>query len=430
MLISSYNQIHTTLKFLSKARKVASTRALRDCDVIVSTSVGAGDAQVLSACGIITPDEEDEGDIMSMEKSTTSILKRDTAPDGLPPLTLPFTIIDEACQSVEPASLIPIVSTDSCRSLVLIGDPCQLPPTVKTDNHDESLLSLPLMTRLSSTLPAPVIVTAQTDKMPCDESFLSCKATRTAQAAVSREGGTQTSYRKQFAGALLLSVQYRMSPSIAAFSSAIFYDTLLKSPTILSNIRRFPKPLDDAFPLGTSGRRGAGVRFVNVGGCDKEQRGLRTIYDTPKTNEKRSYSNAAEAEQVMKTLEILSKDYSFNEQEQTIGIVSPYSSQVILLKKLLEDSSLADEFKELVEINSVDGYQGRERDVIILSTVRSNRKHNVGFLSDWRRMNVAITRAKSGLIVVGDVDTLVNGDVHWRAFIDWCSSIGCVSKPI
>ena len=79
-----------------------------------------------------------------------------------------------------------------------------------------------------------------------------------------------------------------------------------------------------------------------------------------------------------------------------------------------------------IGVKSVDGYQGRERDVIIFSAVRSNRQGNVGFLSDWRRLNVALTRARSALIVVGDMDTLSEGDKYWAAFAKWCEGVLCV----
>ena len=71
-------------------------------------------------------------------------------------------------------------------------------------------------------------------------------------------------------------------------------------------------------------------------------------------------------------------------------------------------------------------YQGRERDLIVFSAVRSNRQGRIGFLSDWRRMNVALTRAKNGLIVFGDADTLRDGDKHWHAFVNWCENMGCI----
>ena len=71
-------------------------------------------------------------------------------------------------------------------------------------------------------------------------------------------------------------------------------------------------------------------------------------------------------------------------------------------------------------------YQGRERDLIIFSAVRSNRQGRIGFLADWRRMNVALTRAKSGLVVIGDAETLKEGDKHWNAFVHWCEGMGCL----
>ena len=80
---------------------------------------------------------------------------------------------------------------------------------------------------------------------------------------------------------------------------------------------------------------------------------------------------------------------------------------------------------EEVEVKSVDGYQGRKKQVILLSAVRSNPKKAVGFLSDWRRMNVALTRARTAVIVVGDKSTLAS-DPYWRAFMQWVEQLGCL----
>lgn len=135
----------SAVKASIEASNIAATKALREADVIVSTLTGSSDPRLLAACGIIPPDAEPADDPNRSKSSfqkrngkagnqpgtTSSDLKANVAPDGQPPLSLPFVIIDEACQALETATLIPIVSSDSCRAVVLLGDPCQLPPTGK-----------------------------------------------------------------------------------------------------------------------------------------------------------------------------------------------------------------------------------------------------------------------------------------------------------
>jgi superfamily I DNA and/or RNA helicase len=114
----------------------------------------------------------------------------------------------------------------------------------------------------------------------------------------------------------------------------------------------------------------------------------------------------------------------------SIGVISPYNGQVQLIKALIAgDPELRDLLRGSdvsIEVKSVDGYQGRERDVIIFSSVRSNRHGRIGFLHDWRRLNVALTRAKSALLIVGDMDTLSENDRHWNALTRWALSSRCV----
>ena len=103
--------------------------------MIVITSTGASDPRLLAACGIVLADDDDKTfprsrSQASSTKTMVAHQARVNAPENLPHLSLPFVIVDEACQSVEPATLIVLTSTNSCRSLVLLGDPCQLPPTV------------------------------------------------------------------------------------------------------------------------------------------------------------------------------------------------------------------------------------------------------------------------------------------------------------
>jgi regulator of nonsense transcripts 1 len=99
---------------------------------------------------------------------------------------------------------------------------------------------------------------------------------------------------------------------------------------------------------------------------------------------------------------------------EDIGVISPYAGQVRLIR------SMVDDVIEGLEVKSVDGYQGREKEIIVLSTVRANDAGKVGFLSNYRRLNVALTRAKRGLIVIGDDRTLRN-DPTWASWLDWIS---------
>jgi len=99
---------------------------------------------------------------------------------------------------------------------------------------------------------------------------------------------------------------------------------------------------------------------------------------------------------------------------EDIGVISPYAGQVRLIRTMIDGEI------DGLEVKSVDGYQGREKEIIVLSTVRANEAGKVGFLSNYRRLNVALTRAKRGLIVVGDDRTLRN-DATWASWLDWIS---------
>jgi len=426
-----------------QAANVAATKALRRADVVVCTSTGAADPRLLAACGIVTDQDAKEvirgpnvskKPISAAASGDRTNMVRAMAPDKRPPISMPFVMIDEACQSVEPASLIPLTASNSCRSLVLLGDPCQLPPTVRSS--PTSPLSVSLMERLASTLQHPVMVTAQNDQTTKDQSFLESKPTKQALSlirAMSDDQGVHTPYRKRFSGSLLLSVQYRMHPSISSFASAVFYDGLLSTPQFLGHQRPFPESLRSAYPHDNAS---LGVRFVHVGGRNNERRGrmnrfTRTVYGPGQSLEQQStFSNQEEAWRVVELVkDILEHDQERGERT-SIGVVTPYNGQVEMIKALLAED---EEYQELVaesdfpvEVKSVDGYQGRERDVIIFSAVRSNRGGNIGFLQDWRRMNVALTRAKTGLVVFGDIDTLQEGDKHWAAFAKWCKGHLCV----
>tara|TARA_Y100001970_G_scaffold36896_1_gene45527 strand:+ start:156 stop:746 length:591 start_codon:yes stop_codon:yes gene_type:complete len=122
-----------------------------------------------------------------------------------------------------------------------------------------------------------------------------------------------------------------------------------------------------------------------------------------------SKENSVEASWVVKILMGLIEEGGLEFSD--IGIVTPYAGQVRAIRDMIPESM------QDVEVRTVDGYQGREKDVIIFSSVRSNPDGNVGFLSDGRRLNVALTRSRRGLIVVGNPETLRHDD-NWRAWID------------
>jgi len=432
-----------SVKASIQACNVAATKAFREADVIVSTCVGAADPRLLAACGIVSEDDDDDKPSSKKQQRTEEQQQRQLAPDGKPPMSLPFVLIDEACQSVEPATLIPLVSSNSCRSLVLLGDPCQLPPTVLAfNNQNYNSLTLSLMERLSTCLPPPPVVSFTQNNNPMmpiskDVAHLHAKPTQQAlslfhlrqQQQQSLQGTTSTIYRKRFAGALLLSVQYRMHPSIAAFSSAIFYDSLLSTPSFLKKYRQLPFPqalMSPELTNTTSSFKKAGnkldwhVRFVHVGGRCNERKGNNKI--TASIEENTSCSNQLEADEVVRIVQQLVEDAIFqSDNPLTIGIVTPYKAQVKLIQQQLKVAATKNKIiDEIVEVKSVDGYQGRERDVVIVSTVRSNRKGKIGFLSDWRRLNVAWTRAKHGLIMVGDYETLEESrNPYWSALVKY-----------
>jgi hypothetical protein len=424
-----------------RACNVAATKAMRAADIIVSTSSGAADSRLLAACGIVLADEKEDalppGTKRRAPPSTTASpgTTRENAPDGLPPLSLPFVIVDEACQSLEPATLIPITASNSCRALVMLGDPCQLPPTVKS--RQAPGLSVSLMERLAATLPHPS-VSNPLDSTIKDTSYLEALPMKQAKSLLRARGANeevpQASYRKRFSGSLLLSLQYRMHPSIAAFPSAIFYDGLLSTPSFMADERSFPAVLKRAMPCADSDM---GVRLIDVGGRGNERQGMpsrftRTVFGSAagplSLEDQTTYWNEPEAECVVSLVKDIIGD---KEREvRSLGVVTPYNGQVQLIKSMIANDSdlrkMVTENPVSIEVKSIDGYQGRERDVIIFSAVRSNRHAKIGFLNDWRRMNVALTRAKSGLVVIGDLDTLSEADKHWDALCKWAAGVRCI----
>ena len=229
------------------------------------------------------------------------------------------------------------------KKLVLAGDHLQLPPTVLSDEAAHKGLSTTLFERL----------------------------------VTNRRFGSKIT--------TMLNTQYRMHEDIMVWSSNAMYDSKL----IAAESVRFRKFEQFDKVLTLIDTTGADDNFTeNVGDDDDD-----------------SKSNVGEAEVVMQTIEkFLSDDYKILPNE--IGVITPYSGQVSLLREMraarAEENAL---FKD-IEISTVDGFQGREKEAIIISTVRSNENNEVGFLSDARRMNVAVTRARKHVTLICNCETV------------------------
>ena len=183
----------------------------------------------------------------------------------------------------------------------------------------------------------------------------------------------------------LLDVQYRMNRDIMEFSSRQFYHGKLKADPSVAD--RVVSPIDK--PL----------MWVDTSRCDFGEQQSRSL----------SRSTHEEAKLLMKTLmdyvKLIGMEHLLREQTD-FGIISPYKAQVRLLRKYMRNNKMLRPLRHQITINTVDGFQGQERDVILISLVRDNASGNIGFLNDLRRMNVAITRAKMKLIVFGNAETM------------------------
>ena len=189
---------------------------------------------------------------------------------------------------------------------------------------------------------------------------------------------------------VLLEEQYRMHEDIMGYSSSVFYDGLLKAHASVAKRLLFSDDQPLLF-IDTAGR-----------GFEEKQEGTSIV-------------NPDEAEFVLKHLtdyiDVLKTHYEVVDFP-SIGIIAPYMEQVKVLRAALASSGIEEELRSKITINTVDSFQGQERDVIYLSLTRSNDEQTIGFLSDIRRMNVAMTRAKKKLVVIGDSATLSKLDFY------------------
>ena len=251
--------------------------------------------------------------------------------------------IDEAAQALEAACWIPLRRVSR---VVLAGDHCQLPPTVK------SIAAL---------------------KAGLGKTLMECIVEMHPEAVT------------------LLKIQYRMNDDIMRFSSNYFYHGQVESAPEV----KYRSILDMDVPMTW---------------IDTSQ------FDLPLTSFKEEFVgesfgriNKAEAELTLLALqnyfEKIGKQRLLDERID-VGIISPYRAQVQYLRRLLMKREYFKPFRRLISVNTVDGFQGQERDIIVISLVRSNDEGQIGFLRDLRRMNVAITRARMKLIILGNAPTM------------------------
>ena len=182
----------------------------------------------------------------------------------------------------------------------------------------------------------------------------------------------------------LLEEQYRMNENIMGYSSSVFYENKLKAHHSVAKSLLF----ENDFPL----------LFIDTAGCGFEEK-----------LEGTSSTNPDEATFVFKHINLFVNELNSKYETEnfpSIAVISPYKQQINLLKTQFQHSSDLQQYKENISVNTIDSFQGQERDIVYISLTRSNDKGEIGFLSDIRRMNVAMTRARKKLVVIGDSATL------------------------
>ena len=284
--------------------------------------------------------------------------------------------IDEAAQALEAACWIPIRRVSR---VILAGDHCQLPPTVKSYAAMKAGLGKTLMERIVDNHPEAVT---------------------------------------------LLKMQYRMNEEIMRFSSDWFYGNQVESAPEV----KYRSILDLDIPMtwvDTS-------QFEECGGRSEEGEysdadiSHSTLLPPPSSIFKEQFVgesfgriNKAEAELTLLVLEQyfqkIGKQRILDERLD-VGVISPYRAQVQYLRRLFKKKEFFKPYRSLISVNTVDGFQGQERDIILISLVRANEEGQIGFLRDLRRMNVAITRARMKLIILGDASTMTRHPFYKRLY--------------
>ncbi|WVY90100.1 hypothetical protein V8G54_035614 [Vigna mungo] len=195
----------------------------------------------------------------------------------------------------------------------------------------------------------------------------------------------------------ILNVQYRMRPAISMFPNKEFYDQQLTDAPLVRGLSYDKSFLD--------GKMYASYSFINIS-KGKEQ-----------SNTDHSLMNKIEVAAISEIIGNLKKEFLKTRKKVSVGIISPYKAQVYEIQQKVKQYISASDSHFSVSVRSVDGFQGGEEDIIILSTVRSNGSGKVGFLSNRQRANVALTRAKYCLWILGNAATLLSSNSVWRELV-------------
>ena len=272
-------------------------------------------------------------------------------------------IVDEAAQALEPSIWIAL---QRAKRLIMAGDPFQLPPTVKSNEAQRAGLGVTMMERL---LP------------------------------------------KHPAWSALLTVQYRMHADIMGFSNQYFYDGRLRAD---ESVAARGLPLADE----------PAVRFIDTAGAgfaEAKNPETNSRYNSDEYLLLATYLHGYREAFVLHSSGLQDHASTQPPHWPSIAIISPYREQVEQMRAEVTDDPLLSQLD--IVIHTIDGFQGQERDWVLLSLVRSNDRAELGFLKDYRRMNVAMTRAKLQLVVIGDSATIGN-DPFYGAFLDYVERVG------
>ena len=268
--------------------------------------------------------------------------------------------IDEAAQALEAACWIPIRRVSR---VILAGDHCQLPPTIKSFAAMKAGLGKTLMERIVENKPETVT---------------------------------------------LLKMQHRMNEEIMRFSSDWFYGNKVESAPEV----KYRSILDLDIPMtwiDTSEFNGQLiVSTIHY-----------PLFREEFVGESFGRINRAEAELTLLALETYFKKIGKErilDERLDVGVISPYRAQVQYLRRLFKKREFFKPYRSLISVNTVDGFQGQERDIILISLVRANDEGQIGFLRDLRRMNVAITRARMKLIILGDASTMTRHPFYKKLY--------------